>query len=110
MDSRRKARWIRRLEKATFNPLFLRLVRAGRASPYAIIETTGRRTGLPRQVPVANALDGDTFWVVAENPTGQPHPLSWSSTVVAAPDAMRVAARGTSGLQRRCGSASAVVT
>jgi hypothetical protein len=58
MDPQRKARWIRQVEKRTFNRLFVRLVRSGRASPYAIVETTGRRSGLPRQVPVANGLQG----------------------------------------------------
>lgn len=32
---------------------------------YAVLETTGRRTGLPRQIPVANGLDGDTFWLIS---------------------------------------------
>lgn len=66
IDPAQKARWIRRAEKLTFNRLFLRLVRSGHASPYAIVETTGRKSGLPRQIPVANSLRGDTFWVVAE--------------------------------------------
>jgi len=35
---------------------------------HALIETTGRRSGEPRQTPVGNGLseDGRTFWVVAE--------------------------------------------
>jgi deazaflavin-dependent oxidoreductase (nitroreductase family) len=37
------------------------------ATPYAIIETVGRRSGVPRQVPVANGLHGETFWAVAEH-------------------------------------------
>ena len=32
---------------------------------FALLETTGRRTGLPRHTPVGNGLDGDTFWLVA---------------------------------------------
>ena len=32
---------------------------------FALLETTGRRTGLARQTPVGNGLDGDTFWLVA---------------------------------------------
>jgi deazaflavin-dependent oxidoreductase (nitroreductase family) len=81
VDRPRKARWIRRAEKWTFNPLFVRMVRTGRASPYAIIETTGRRTGLPRQIPVANGLRGDTFWVVAE----QGRHADWVRTAMAHP-------------------------
>src|SRR5205807_9633731 len=42
------------------------LLRLGLAPPtYALLETTGRRSGLPRQLPVANGLQGDTFWVIA---------------------------------------------
>ncbi len=32
---------------------------------FALLETTGRRTGLPRRTPVGNGLAGDTFWLVA---------------------------------------------
>ncbi len=34
-------------------------------SAFALLETTGRRTGQPRQIPVGNGLDGDTFWLIA---------------------------------------------
>ncbi len=52
------------------NRIVNRLVRAflnvGLAPPtYALLETTGRRSGSPRQLPVANGLVGDTFWLVA---------------------------------------------
>ena len=33
----------------------------------AILETVGRKSGLPRRNPVGNGLDGDTFWIVAEH-------------------------------------------
>lgn len=32
---------------------------------FALLETTGRRSGRPRQTPVGNGLVGDTFWLVA---------------------------------------------
>jgi deazaflavin-dependent oxidoreductase (nitroreductase family) len=32
---------------------------------FALLETTGRRTGRPRHTPVGNGLIGDTFWLVA---------------------------------------------
>jgi deazaflavin-dependent oxidoreductase (nitroreductase family) len=32
----------------------------------ALLETTGRRTGLARRTPVCNGLDGETFWLVAQ--------------------------------------------
>ena len=45
-------------------------LRAGAAPrAFALLETTGRRTGLARQTPVGNGLDGDTFWLVAAHGT-----------------------------------------
>jgi deazaflavin-dependent oxidoreductase (nitroreductase family) len=32
----------------------------------ALLETTGRRSGQPRRTPVGEGLEGDTFWIVAE--------------------------------------------
>ncbi len=34
---------------------------------HALLETTGRRSGQPRRVPVGNGLRGDTFWIVTEH-------------------------------------------
>lgn len=34
-------------------------------SALALLETVGRRSGLPRQTPVGNGSAGDTFWLVA---------------------------------------------
>jgi deazaflavin-dependent oxidoreductase (nitroreductase family) len=36
---------------------------------FALLETTGRRTGLPRHTPVGNGCIGDTFWLVAAHGT-----------------------------------------
>ena len=42
--------------------------RAGVPLPgIAILETTGRRSGVPRRTPVGKAVDGDTLWIVAEH-------------------------------------------
>ncbi len=42
------------------------LLRVGLAPPtYALLETTGRRSGHPRQIPVANGLQGDIFWLIS---------------------------------------------
>ena len=65
-------RWKRRLSTAlaryVVNPVVRRAVERGIAPPgYALVETTGRRSGLPRRTPVGNGLDGDTFWIVAEH-------------------------------------------
>jgi len=50
------------------NPLVNAAARRGLPTPSVVIlETTGRRSGEPRRVPVGKALDGDTLWVVAEH-------------------------------------------
>jgi deazaflavin-dependent oxidoreductase (nitroreductase family) len=59
-----------RLALAIQNRVLNRLVRiflaAGLGPPtYALLETVGRRSGLPRQLPVANGLQGDTFWLIS---------------------------------------------
>lgn len=76
---------MRLAEKYSFNRIFRFLVLKGRARGYAVIETTGRRTGQPRHVPVANGLRGDTFWVIAE----QGRHADWVRNVEADP-AVRV--------------------
>lgn len=54
------------IQNHVINPLVRVLIRYGLAPPtYALVETIGRKTGLPRQVPVANGLRGDTFWLIA---------------------------------------------
>jgi deazaflavin-dependent oxidoreductase (nitroreductase family) len=50
------------------NPLVRAAARAELPLPgYVLLETTGRRSGKPRQVPVGKALEGDTLWVIAEH-------------------------------------------
>jgi deazaflavin-dependent oxidoreductase (nitroreductase family) len=50
------------------NPLVRAAARAGLPLPgYVLLETTGRRSGQPRQVPVGKALEGHTLWIVAEH-------------------------------------------
>ena len=50
------------------NPLVKTAIRYGVAPPgYAIIETVGRKSGLPRRTPVGYRLEGDTLWLVAEH-------------------------------------------
>ena len=34
---------------------------------HALLETTGRKSGLPRRVPLGNGLRGDAFWIVTEH-------------------------------------------
>jgi deazaflavin-dependent oxidoreductase (nitroreductase family) len=54
------------LQNRVFNRPARWLLAYGLAPPtYALLETTGRRTGRARQLPVANGLQGDTFWLIA---------------------------------------------
>jgi deazaflavin-dependent oxidoreductase (nitroreductase family) len=56
----------RAVERRVVNPVNRRAVFAGRlGNTYAVLETTGRRTGLTRRIPVANGLRGDTFWLIS---------------------------------------------
>lgn len=64
----RKRRLMRPIEKYVVNPQIRFGLRHGLLpAGFALIETTGRRTGRSRQVPVGDGLDGDTFWLVAEH-------------------------------------------
>ena len=63
----RLARARRRVAKAVWrvvNPLTLRL--AGVAPWWVVLETRGRRSGLPRRVPLARGpVSGSTAWLIA---------------------------------------------
>jgi deazaflavin-dependent oxidoreductase (nitroreductase family) len=66
-----KARVVRSMQKYVANPPVRALFALGLVPPtYALLETTGRRSGRPRRNPVGNGLDGDTFWIVAEHGRG----------------------------------------
>ncbi|MGH3937996.1 MAG: nitroreductase/quinone reductase family protein [Pseudonocardiaceae bacterium] len=63
-----KRRFTSALGKYLVNPIVKTAVALRLAPPsYAIIETTGRKSGQPRRTPVGNGLDGNTFWLVAEH-------------------------------------------
>lgn len=62
-----KRRLTTALAKYFFSPLVKAGVAAGVLRGWAILETTGRRSGQPRRTPVGNGLQGDTFWIVAEH-------------------------------------------
>jgi deazaflavin-dependent oxidoreductase (nitroreductase family) len=68
MTSRRrwsKYRVVTTLERAS-NRLMRLLLRRGVAPrAFALLETTGRRSGRARHTPVGNGLDGAVFWLVA---------------------------------------------
>ena len=71
-------RWVRTYQRAV-NPFFR--LWAGAAFGFGIVETTGRRTGRPRQVPVGGRLQGNTFWCVAADGTAS----SWVMNVESDP-------------------------
>src|SRR3954447_17660765 len=63
-----KLRVVGALHRYLFNPPVRLLLSKGFVPrSYALLETTGRRSGLPRVTPVGNGLVGDTFWLVAEH-------------------------------------------
>src|SRR5258706_9644888 len=56
------------LQKYLFNPPIKLLFAIGVVPPgYALLETTGRRTGKARRTPVGNGRVGAQFWIVAEH-------------------------------------------
>ena len=62
----------RRISKAItvklVNPVVRGLLERGlMPRTHALLETTGRKSGQPRRVPVGNGLRGDTFWIVTEH-------------------------------------------
>ncbi len=63
-----KRRVLRTITNRVVNPVVRPLVARGALDPgWALLETRGRRTGLPRVVPVGNGLRDDVFWVVTEH-------------------------------------------
>ena len=53
------------LAKYVVNPITKKV--AGFIPLWSLLETRGRKSGLPRTTPVGNGLDGNTFWIVAEH-------------------------------------------
>jgi deazaflavin-dependent oxidoreductase (nitroreductase family) len=59
---------VRFTQRRLVNPLVRgALDRGWRIPGYALLETKGRKSGLPRRTPIGDGLDGDTFWIVAEH-------------------------------------------
>jgi deazaflavin-dependent oxidoreductase (nitroreductase family) len=68
MDSERKRRLSKFASVKLLNPVMRRALEAGVVPRgWALLETTGRRSGQPRRVPVGNGLRGPHFWIVAEH-------------------------------------------
>ena len=63
-----KHRIVHLLQKYLLNPPIKLLFAIGLAPPgYALLETTGRKTGKPRRTPVGDGRIGQQFWIVAEH-------------------------------------------
>jgi deazaflavin-dependent oxidoreductase (nitroreductase family) len=61
----RKYRLVTSIERVNNRLMRLALRRGFAPRTFVLLETTGRRFGLPRHTPVGNGLAGDTFWLVA---------------------------------------------
>ena len=60
----------RGIERFLFNPLMRTALRLGLAPrAFALLETTGRRSGRLRQTPIGGGFDGPAYWIVAEHGT-----------------------------------------
>jgi deazaflavin-dependent oxidoreductase (nitroreductase family) len=63
-----KRRFAKFVAKRFANPVMRSLLERGIApKTHALLETTGRKSGLPRRVPVGNGLRGGEFWIVTEH-------------------------------------------
>lgn len=60
--------------------------------PVLVLTTTGAKSGLQRESPLATLVDGDVFYVVGSNFGTEKHP-AWSANLLANPEAS-VAFRG----------------
>jgi deazaflavin-dependent oxidoreductase (nitroreductase family) len=60
-----KYRIVTTLERANNRLTRFALRRGVAPRAFALLETTGRGTGMPRHTPIGNGLAGDTFWLVA---------------------------------------------
>jgi deazaflavin-dependent oxidoreductase (nitroreductase family) len=59
---------VRAVQRHFLNPPIKAVFGLGLIPPgYALLETTGRRSGRPRQTPVGDGLVDRTFWIVAEH-------------------------------------------
>jgi deazaflavin-dependent oxidoreductase (nitroreductase family) len=68
MDQDRKRRLSKFASVKLLNPVMRRALEAGIVPRgWALLETTGRRSGELRRVPVGNGLRGPHFWIVAEH-------------------------------------------
>lgn len=65
----RKYRVVTKLERLNNRLVRFGLRRGIAPRAFALLETTGRRSGRLRHTPVGNGLDGEVFWLVAAHGT-----------------------------------------
>jgi len=71
-----------RLQQSVINPVVQLAWDLGLPIPGdALLETTGRQTGLRRRTPVCAGLEGDTFWLIAQ----RGHDADWVRNIKANP-------------------------
>ena len=79
------SQWIQRTMNARMN----RKIRNGRGKfmgmDVLILNTVGRRTGQPRETPLAWFPDDDNAWLVVASGGGRAHP-NWHNNLMAHPD------------------------
>jgi deazaflavin-dependent oxidoreductase (nitroreductase family) len=63
-----------------------RLVVSQLLVPMLVLRTTGAKSGLQRESPLATLVDGDAFYVVGSNFGTDKHP-AWTNNLLAHPDA-----------------------
>ena len=64
----RKRKVSRFVTNRLVNPAVRRLLERGLfPRTHALLETRGRRSGVPRRVPIGNGLRGEHFWIVTEH-------------------------------------------
>ena len=83
------SRWIQHKANARTN----RKIRRGRGTVMGmellILHTVGRRSGQPRETPVAWFADGDDAWLVVASGGGSRHP-DWHANLMAHPDRVSI--------------------
>jgi deazaflavin-dependent oxidoreductase (nitroreductase family) len=62
-----KFRVVTFIQGRVLNPMVKAVVRRVPVPGWALLETTGRKTGLARTTPVGDGLEGQTFWIVSEH-------------------------------------------
>ena len=85
VDSRkalRKFKFERRVGRTVVNPLVAALDRSGIRSALVVeLETTGRKSGAPRRVPLTGRADAEGVWVISQHG----HRAGWAHNIEADP-------------------------